>query len=110
MSGIPSLSLSTTGELYIASLASNELQDSAWYGQVGVRGPKIVNLVAQAGSSQGTTLASNSNSNSIDKRSMSMGGGDSVVNSETVNNNTTVNNIVAAAKQKDSGQVVNRIS
>jgi GH24 family phage-related lysozyme (muramidase) len=92
------------------SLASNELQDSAWYGQVGVRGPKIVNLVAQAGSSQGTTLASNSNSNSIDKRSMSMGGGDSVVNSETVNNNTTVNNIVAAAKQKDSGQVVNRIS
>jgi len=92
------------------SLASNELQDSAWYGQVGVRGPKIVNLVAQAGSSQGTTLAANSNSNSIDKRSMSMGGSDSVVNSETVNNNTIINNMIAEAAQKDSGQVANRIS
>jgi lysozyme len=93
------------------SLASNELQDSAWYGQVGVRGPKIVNLVAQAGSSQGTTLAANSNSNSIEKRGMSMGGGETVVNSGTVNNNTIVkNDIVVASKQDNTGRLTDRIS
>jgi len=93
------------------TLAANELQNSKWYSQVGARADTVVNLVAQAGSSQGTTLASNSNSNSIEKRGMSSGGNPTVINAPTVNNNTTVSNdIVVASKQDNTGRIANRIS
>ena len=93
------------------SLASNELQDSAWYGQVGSRADTVVGLVASAGSSQGTTLASNSNSNSVQKRGMGSGGSETTVNASTVNNNTVIKNeVVVASRQENTGQLVNRIS
>ena len=99
------------------SLAANELKDSKYYTQVGKRAKKIVGMISGAGpddssgSNQGTTLASNSNSNSIDKRSMSKGGGEtSVTSTSIVNNNIVKNDIIQAAKQENTGQLVNRIS
>jgi lysozyme len=93
------------------SLAANELQDSAWYGQVGSRADTVVGLVASAGSSQGSTLASNSNDNSVQKRGMGSGGEQTIVNSGTVNNNTVVKNeVVVASKQENTGMLANRIS
>jgi len=93
------------------SLAANELKDSAWYGQVGSRADTVVGLVASAGSSQGSTLASNSNDNSVQKRGMGSGGEQTIVNSGTVNNNTVVKNeVVVASKQENTGMLANRIS
>tara|TARA_R100000541_G_scaffold21904_4_gene31870 strand:- start:1983 stop:3467 length:1485 start_codon:yes stop_codon:yes gene_type:complete len=93
------------------TLAANELKDSAWYGQVGQRADTVVNLVASAGSSQGTTLATSSNSNSIEKRSMASNGQPMVVNSATTTNNTIVkNDVVVASKQENTGLLVARIA
>ena len=97
--------------------AANELKDSKYYTQVGKRAKKIVGMVSEAGpdesagSNQGTILASNSNSNSVQKRGMGSGGSETTVNASTVNNNTIVKNeIVVASKQENTGQLVNRIS
>jgi GH24 family phage-related lysozyme (muramidase) len=93
------------------SLAANELVDSKWYTQVGGRGDTVVNLVASAGSGQGTTLASSSNNNSVQKRGMGSGGQQLVVNSGTVNNNTIVKNVRGVStKRENTGDIANRIT
>ena len=93
------------------SLAANELVDSKWYTQVGGRGDTVVNLVASAGSGQGTTLASSSNNNSVQKRGMGSGGQQLVVNSGTVNNNTIVKNVRGVStKRENTGDIANRVT
>jgi len=93
------------------TLASENLKDSEWFSQVGVRGPKIVDLIAQAGDGQGSSISMASNDVAVSKRSMMKAENPTIINAPTTTNTNIVSKDVTIQKEKrNTGDLTARMA